>query len=153
VAVFPEGTTTDGTELKPFHASLFQPALGAGARVVVMTLRYVRGDGSVDLDASYAGTRSLWESIGLILAQRRLRAEVTFAGTVDVHGKTRRDIARETEAIIAVALGLPRPGRRAGTVGDLPGAGPTASAPTDILYPVQSRPARGPDPTLTSVQR
>jgi 1-acyl-sn-glycerol-3-phosphate acyltransferase len=153
VAVFPEGTTTDGTELKPFHASLFQPALGAGARVVVMTLRYVRGDGSVNLDASYAGARSLWESIRLILAQRRLRAEVIFAGIVDVHGKTRRDIARETEAIIAAALGLPRPGRRAGTGEDLPGAGPTASAPTDILYPVQSRPARGPDPTLTSVQR
>jgi 1-acyl-sn-glycerol-3-phosphate acyltransferase len=153
VAVFPEGTTTDGTELKPFHASLFQPALGAGARVVVMTLRYARGDGSVELDASYAGTRSMWESLRLILAHRRLRAEVTFAGTVDVHGKTRREIARETEEVIAAALELPRPGRRPGTDGDLPGAGPTASVPTDIPYPVQSRPARGPDPTLTSVRR
>jgi 1-acyl-sn-glycerol-3-phosphate acyltransferase len=153
VAVFPEGTTTDGTELKSFHASLFQPALGAGARVVVMALRYIRRDGSVELDASYAGTRSMWESLRLILAQRRLRAEVSFAGTVDVHGKTRREIARETEEVIAGALGLPLPRRRTGTDVDLQGAGPTASAPTDTLYPVQSRPPREPDPTLTSVQR
>ena len=40
VGIFPEGTTTDGTEIKPFHASLFQPALGAGARVVTAAIRY-----------------------------------------------------------------------------------------------------------------
>ena len=55
MGIFPEGTTTDGTELKPFHASLFQPALGAGARVVVRGMRYSVRDGSVNLDASYAG--------------------------------------------------------------------------------------------------
>jgi 1-acyl-sn-glycerol-3-phosphate acyltransferase len=153
VAMFPEGTMTDGTELKPFHASLFQPAVGAGARVAVMALRYVHADGSLDLGASYAGERSLWESIGLILAHRRLRAEVIFAATVDVRGKTRRDIACETEAVIADALALERPGRRTGTVDDPRGAGPTASAPTGSLYPAQSPPARGPDPRLTSVQR
>jgi 1-acyl-sn-glycerol-3-phosphate acyltransferase len=153
VAVFPEGTTTDGTELKPFHASLFQPAVGAGARVAVMALRYLRRDGSLDLGASYAGERSLWESLRLILAHRQLRAEVIFAATVDVRGKTRRAIALETEAAIADALALERPGRRTGTSADPRGAEPTVSAPTGSLYPAQSRPARGPDPALTSVQR
>ena len=137
VALFPEGTTTDGTEVKPYHASLFQPALGAGARVAVLALRYVNRDGSVNVDASYAGDRSMLESLRLILAHRRLRVEVIFAGTVDVHDKTRREIAREAESITADALRLPRPGRRLGTTGGPRGAPPKAVAPTHSLYPAR----------------
>ena len=153
VAVFPEGTTTDGTEIKPFHASLFQPALGAGARVAVAALRYVDHGGDLDLDASYAADRSLWTSVRLILARRHLRAELIFAAVVDVRGKTRRDIARETERAIADALGLRHPGRRTETARDLPDATPTASAPTDTLYPDRSHLARAPAPALTSARR
>jgi len=137
VALFPEGTTTDGTEVKPYHASLFQPALGAGARVVVLALRYLNQDGSVNVDASYAGDRSMLESLRLILARRRLRVEVIFAGTVDVHNKTRRDIAREAESITADALRLPRPGRRLGKAGGPQGVPPKAHAPTHSLYPAR----------------
>jgi 1-acyl-sn-glycerol-3-phosphate acyltransferase len=137
VAIFPEGTTTDGTEVKLFHASLFQPALGAGARVVVVALRYINRDGSPNLDAAYAGERTLWDSVRLILAYRTLHAELIFAATVDVHGKTRREIARETEAAIADALRLPRPGRKTETVDDPRGAAPIASVPTDSPYPGQ----------------
>jgi 1-acyl-sn-glycerol-3-phosphate acyltransferase len=153
VAVFPEGTTTDGTEIKPFHASLFQPALGAGARVVVAALRYVERSGNLDLDASYAADRSLWTSVRLILARRHLHAELIFAAVVDVRGKTRRDIARETERAIADALGLPHPGRRTETTRDLPGAAPTTSAPTGTLYPDRSHSARAPARALTSARR
>ena len=153
VAVFPEGTTTDGTEIKPFHASLFQPALGAGARVVVAALRYVDHDGNLDLDASYAADRSLWASVRLILARPQVRAELIFAAVVDVRGKTRRDIARETECAIADALGLRHPGRRTETVRDLPDVAPTASAPTDSPYPDQLHSARAPGPALTSARR
>jgi 1-acyl-sn-glycerol-3-phosphate acyltransferase len=153
VAIFPEGTTTDGTEVKPFHASLFQPALGAGARVVVLALRYVNRDGSVNLDASYADDRSLWQSLQLILAHRSLHAELNFATTIDVSGKARREVAREAEFAIATALQLPRPGRRAGTAGGPRGVAPTASGPTDIPYPIRSRSAPAPGPALTSGRR
>jgi 1-acyl-sn-glycerol-3-phosphate acyltransferase len=153
VAIFPEGTTTDGTEVKPFHASLFQPALGAGARVVVLALRYVDRNGNVNLDASYEGERTLWESVRLLLAHRSLHAELIFAATIDVSGKTRRDIAREAQAATAAALRLPRPGRRPGTHAGPPDATPSASGPKDSQYPAQSHPARAADPTLTSARR
>ena len=137
VAMFPEGTITDGSQIKPYHASLFQPALGAGARVVAAALHYRNRDGSLNMDAHYEGERSLMESVRLILAQRRIEVELIFAGTVDVHGKTRRRIAHEAEAITADALRLPRPGRRLETAGDPPGALPKAAAPTHNLYPAQ----------------
>jgi 1-acyl-sn-glycerol-3-phosphate acyltransferase len=39
LAVFPEGTTTDGTHLHPFHGALLQPAIDAGA-VTPVSLSY-----------------------------------------------------------------------------------------------------------------
>jgi 1-acyl-sn-glycerol-3-phosphate acyltransferase len=138
VAMFPEGTSTDGTEIKPFHASLFQPGLGAVARVVAIALRYVNADGSVNLSASYAGERSLWESFQLVVARQFLHAELIFAGSIDVNGKTRGDIARAAECAIADALQLPRPGRKTGMVG-LPGAVPTTASTMDTPCPVRLR--------------
>jgi 1-acyl-sn-glycerol-3-phosphate acyltransferase len=135
VGIFPEGTTTDGTQLRPFHASLFQPALGAGARVVTAGIRYPRRDGSVNLDAVYAGERTLVESLRLILRHRSIRAELIFAGEMEISGRTRREIALGCEALIARALHLPAPGRRSGTASDLPGAAPSDAAPTDSRYP------------------
>lgn len=153
VAMFPEGTTTDGTQVKPFHASLFQPAVGAGARVVVTALRYVSRDGTPNLNAAYSGDRSLWESVCLILSQRTLYAELVFAATIEVLGKTRREVAREAEGLTADALWLPRPDRRPETTADPRAAAPTASSPTGNRYPARSHSAQAPDPTLTSVRR
>ncbi len=153
VAMFPEGTSTDGTEIKPFHASLFQPALGAVARVAVVALRYVNPDGSVNVDASYARERSLWESFRLVVACRSLHAELIFAASIDVSGRTRADIARAAECAAADALQLARPGRRSGAVVAAPDTTPTSSSQVDSPCSAQSRRAPGPDPALTSGRR
>jgi 1-acyl-sn-glycerol-3-phosphate acyltransferase len=104
VGVFPEGTTTDGSHVLPFHASLFQPALAHGARVVAAGIRYPRRDGTPNLDAAYCGERTLVQSLRLILAQRELRAELVFAGVVESGGKTRREIAVQSRDLIVRAL-------------------------------------------------
>ena len=153
VAIFPEGTTTDGTFVSPFHASLFQPALGAGARVLVLALRYLTDADRKNADVHYAGDRTLWDSARLILAQPKLHAELVVAGTVQVHGKTRREIAREAELLTAKALGVAPPSKRPGTAGDPRGEAPTAAAPIDIPYPDRLHPAREQDPRLTSARR
>ena len=141
VALFPEGTTTDGTELKPYHASLFQPAVGAGATVAVVALRYVHRTGELNNDASYAGDRSLLESTRLILRQPSIHVDVIFAGEVSVSGKTRREIAIEAERTTAHALGLAPPHRKPGTAGGHPTAEPKAAGPTDNRYPSPPHPA------------
>ena len=45
VAIFPEGTTTDGTHLLSFHAALLQPAIEAGAPIQPLALCYRLPDG------------------------------------------------------------------------------------------------------------
>ncbi len=123
VAVFPEGTTTDGTRLGAFHASLFQPALAPGARLAVAAIRYPRADGSPNADCAYAGQRSLLQSIRLILAQPAPRAELHFLGYVEATDRTRREVADDSRALIARALEpWIQPHSPRGTAADRPAA-------------------------------
>ena len=59
VAVFPEGTTTDGTHLLHFHGALIQPALAAGRPVLPVAISYWGGDGNRSLDPAYVGDVTL----------------------------------------------------------------------------------------------
>lgn len=56
LALFPEGTTTDGTRLLPFYPSLLQPAVVAGARVWPAVIRYRHPDGRINLAAAITTT-------------------------------------------------------------------------------------------------
>ncbi len=46
IAIFPEGTTTDGSMLLPFHGSLLQPVIDARGHVQPMAIRYRDSDGA-----------------------------------------------------------------------------------------------------------
>ena len=104
IGVFPEGTTSEGTGLQPFHASLLQPAVDEHALVFPVALRYLDEDGRLNVNASYVGDTSLLESMAMILRERKIVAELIFLPAIDAEGKLRRDLARETHAAIAAAL-------------------------------------------------
>lgn len=120
-AVFPEGTTTHGDVLLPFHASLLQPALACEARVYPVAIRYRRTDGTLCTEADYEGEKTLFESLLQLLTQRRVDLELIFLPAIDCAGMHRRELADAAAASIAARLGLAAPSRRAGTA-----RGPTA---------------------------
>ena len=107
IGVFPEGTTSSGRELARFHASLLQPAVDESAMVFPVALRYLDDAGNININASYVGETSLMQSLMLIFAEKTIRAELTFLPPIDASGKTRRDLASQTQAAIAAALNLP----------------------------------------------
>lgn len=72
LAVFPEGTTTDGTHLHPFHGALLQPAIDAGVPVTPVALSYQDMQGQRSLLPAYAGDTTLWESFSAMLSARQL---------------------------------------------------------------------------------
>lgn len=82
LAVFPEGTTTDGTHLHPFHAALLQPAIDAEVPVTPVALRYEDTDGQRTLLPAYTGDTSLWESFCAILSARQLVVRLTIGTPV-----------------------------------------------------------------------
>lgn len=104
LALFPEGTTSDGSDLLPFYPSLFQPAVEAAAQVWPLRIRYLAADGSPCLDAAYFGGMTLGESVLKVLRLKGLRAQVTFLSPISSQGLARRDLARATEKAIRAAF-------------------------------------------------
>lgn len=103
VAFFPEGTSTRGDKLLPFHASLFQPAVETDADVQPVALRYLTEQNSPDPIPSYAGADTFTDSLKRILTARSVYAELVLLPTVAA-GDDRRRLARTAESAIADAL-------------------------------------------------
>jgi 1-acyl-sn-glycerol-3-phosphate acyltransferase len=104
VTVFPEGTTTDGSQVLRFHASLLQPALQAGAQVHPVALRYQRGDGALCVEAAYDGDKSLWDTLRLIVAQPVVHTHLWFLPALATDATDRRTLAHAAHAAIADRL-------------------------------------------------
>jgi 1-acyl-sn-glycerol-3-phosphate acyltransferase len=120
VAVFPEGTTSDGTMLRHFHASLLQPAVTTAATLCPVAIRYLDTAGAISKSAAYANI-SMMESLRRILRQQWIEVELIFAHPINSDGKNRRELARYAEHAIASALSLPIPHKTPGKPFHLPG--------------------------------
>jgi 1-acyl-sn-glycerol-3-phosphate acyltransferase len=111
IAVFPEGTTTFGRSLEPFHAALFQPAIDADATLQPIALRYLDRAGAHSDAAGFVGETSFVESVWTIVSARHIVADLHFLSPAAAQGETRRSLAGRTEASIAAALGVAAPHR------------------------------------------
>ena len=109
VAVCPEGVTTFGRSLEPFHSALFQPALDAAATLQPVALRYLDAAGRHTDAAAYVGDTSLLESIWTIVSTRHMVAEFNLLTAISVRAQTRRSLAEKAQTSIARALGVPAP--------------------------------------------
>lgn len=105
VALFPEGTTSDGRRLLPFHANLLEPARRAQVPIVPLGLRYRDEDGSISEAVDFTGDTTLVASMMRILGERRLFAEVW--SLAPVAGDNRHELARAARLSLAHHLGLP----------------------------------------------
>ncbi|MEO6823959.1 MAG: lysophospholipid acyltransferase family protein [Nitrosospira sp.] len=119
VAVFPEGTTNDGTALRHFHASLLQPAIAVAAMLYPIAIHYSDGTGTISKSAAYVNI-SMMDSVRQILRQRWIEVELIFADPIHCSGKNRRELARYAEQAIANALSLPLPHKVPGKPSGLP---------------------------------
>jgi 1-acyl-sn-glycerol-3-phosphate acyltransferase len=93
-AVFPEGTTSDGRQLLPFHANLMQAAVEAGRPVVPIALSYFEGE-QPSVAAAYIGDMTLLESIARIARARRHEARLDILTALPVDGFTRHQLAEQ----------------------------------------------------------
>lgn len=106
LAFFPEGTTSDGREMRPFFPSLFQPAVEAGCPVIPASIRYLNPQGGPCLEAAYHGDMTLLGSFWRIAKLRGLVVEVTFLPALENNSGHRRELAKRAEAAIRSALGM-----------------------------------------------
>jgi 1-acyl-sn-glycerol-3-phosphate acyltransferase len=107
LCVFPEGTTTEGTYILPFKSSLLQAAVDTKVDIVPVALRYLSPDGSVNTDVAFIGDMNLWQSLGIILAQPEIRAEIAFLEPLSTQDRDRQSLAKAAHAQIVKRLHLP----------------------------------------------
>jgi 1-acyl-sn-glycerol-3-phosphate acyltransferase len=102
VAVFPEGTTTDGRSLLPFHANLLQAAISTATPIQPVALRFSDATQSVSTSASYVGDTTLLQSVWSIARAQGLRVKVSLLlAESSTHGDRRALAARIRELIAA----------------------------------------------------
>lgn len=104
VAVFPEGTTSDGTGLLPFHANILQAAIATEAPVQPIALRYSDARHAVSPAVAYVGDTSLVQSLWWVVRARSLRVRVGFLSAEGTRHADRRALAQGLADRIAAHL-------------------------------------------------
>ena len=104
VAVFPEGTTSDGRAVLPFHANLLQAAIVTAAPVQPIVLRFADARSAFSPAAEYIGETTLGESVMRVLLADRLRVVVRVLAPVASADMPRRELAERLRAQVAAAL-------------------------------------------------
>ncbi len=135
VAVFPEGTTTAGDVMLPFHSALFQAAIDAGVSVAPIAIRYEGRDGERAPAPAYAGDTTLWQSLRAIVAASGLTAHVSFLQALEAAGGERRHLAQHAHRLIASRLARSGADTAVETRDDLPGVSPSGCRPTGSPCP------------------
>lgn len=104
LAVFPEGTTTDGTKVAAFHASLLQPAVDAKALVHPVVIRYQDAQGVHSTDAAYIDDVSFGASLWNILSCHNLHVRLVATPSLNAAGSDRRTLTRMAQRQISETL-------------------------------------------------
>lgn len=103
---FPEGVTSDGTQLRAFKGSLMQAAIDTESPIWPVAIRYPKADGSTNTEMAYFDDMSLLQSLKQVLAQRSPVVELHFLAVIAMHGHDRRSLSLLTRQAIAASLNL-----------------------------------------------
>jgi len=106
VAIFPEGTTSTGHGLLPFHANLLQAAISTATPVQPVALRFSDSGGEVSAAMEFVGETTLAESLWKSACGDGVVARVMFLSPRPSAGAERRELAAQLRADIAGALGI-----------------------------------------------
>lgn len=105
VVVFPEGTTTDGSNVLPFHSGLLQAAIDAECALQPLAVRYTDAAGEHSIVPAYCGETTMWQSLWAVALASGLRARLAVLAPLAPAGN-RRSVATEARASIARSLDL-----------------------------------------------
>jgi 1-acyl-sn-glycerol-3-phosphate acyltransferase len=101
VCVFPEGTTSDGLALLPFHANLFQAAVSAQCPVQPVCLLYEDREGRQSTAPAYIDDVSLGQSLDAVLRGGPFTAHLYVGEGIAAMDDRRALSANAREAVAA----------------------------------------------------
>jgi 1-acyl-sn-glycerol-3-phosphate acyltransferase len=114
VAIFPEGTTSTGLQILPFHANLLQAAIEAQCAVQPVAISYLNAaDMSRSIAPSFTGDETLLFSLWRTVQTKGLLVRVEFGCPMAVQGEitTRKDLAITLQQALEQLIACPHPTR------------------------------------------
>jgi 1-acyl-sn-glycerol-3-phosphate acyltransferase len=141
MCVFPEGTTSNGLALLPFHANMFQAAVSACAPVQPLCIMYEDAHGRQSTAPAYIDDLSLADSLNLLLRGGPLTAHVYVCAPLAA-GADRRALAAQAQGVIEAALREMQGG--AATSGALVAEQAEMSASAETMIEPADNPMRSP---------
>ena len=106
VAIFPEGTTSTGHGLLPFHANLLQAAISTSTPVQPVALRFSEAANAVSEAVEFVGATSLTRSLWQTSCGQGVRVRLAFLPPRPSAHADRRELAALLRRDIAGALGI-----------------------------------------------
>ncbi len=106
VAMFPEGTTSNGHTLLPFHANLLQAAISTGAPVQPIALAYRDAEHDPSRVVAWIGDMTLVGSMWSVVSADKLTVKVQLLPAVESAGRERRELSDTVRERIATALNI-----------------------------------------------
>ena len=101
--IFPEGTTTDGQQVRTFHGRLLTSAIDTGTPLQPVAIRYLR-DGETDLVAPFIGDDDLPSHLLRLFAADRAKVQIQLLAPIASAGQERNVLARQAQRAVQVAL-------------------------------------------------
>ena len=103
VLLFPEGTTTDGKDVRPFFPRLFALAQETGHAIQPISLRYSES-GELSTAAPYINDDVLVPHILRVLKQDTIDVDIHFMEQLDSEGIDRKSLAKQAHSVILSSL-------------------------------------------------
>ena len=110
VVIFPEGTTTDGKNVRKFHGRLLQAAIDAQVKIQPIALRYPHKQG-VNPNVPYIGEMTFMDSLLGLTRANPLDVELYFLPPIDSHldattETSNKQLTELSRSAIAKQLGI-----------------------------------------------
>lgn len=94
ITLFPEGTSSDGSSVLPFHSSLLEPAVGEDRVITPAWIKYEMSEGDPAQDVCYWGDMVFGPHFLKMLGKGRITATIVFGEPISGAGLNRKDLAR-----------------------------------------------------------
>jgi len=107
VAGFPEGTSSEGSSVKSFHANLFEAAINHQVQVLPVAIRYTNPNtGALCLRAAFIGDLGFVASLHQIMTSASIQAKVHIGDSLSPTGHSRRTLAQLSHHSVSHQLEL-----------------------------------------------
>jgi 1-acyl-sn-glycerol-3-phosphate acyltransferase len=101
VAVFPEGTTSLGDSVLPFHSAMFQAAIDTRVDVIPIAIVYTGSNGERSYNAAFAGEITLMQCLWSIACAQNVTVAVSVLGVHKIGDSDRRHLSAHVHHTIS----------------------------------------------------